>query len=237
MTLDGRCGIITGGASGIGFATAHALIQLGARLVIADIQAESATQAADQLGAAVPVAANVTDFHAMELVRDTCLRAYGKVDFLVACAGIGDASSLAEGDPEHWRTVIETNVLGVAYAVRSVLPTMQQQGSGHVVILASVSGRETYVGEPIYIASKWAVVGLAHALRKEALRSNVRVTLIEPGLVDTPMARANPFAQTWLDQFAPLQPEDVARTVVYALQQPPHMAINEIVLRPLVQEV
>jgi hypothetical protein len=239
--LEGQAGIITGGGSGIGAAIARELSALGASLTIADIALSAAQTVADEVratgGSAIALAADVRDFGQMAQLRDEALRAFGRIDFLIANAGLSDTSTLADGDPERWRKVIETNVLGVAYAARAVLPTMQAQQRGHIVITASVSGREIYAGEPIYIASKWGVVGLGYALRMEARAYGVRVTLIEPGLVDTPMARANPFAQDWLNNMSPLQPADVARAVAYALQQPPHMAINEIVLRPLSQEV
>jgi NADP-dependent 3-hydroxy acid dehydrogenase YdfG len=239
--LKGKAGIVTGAGSGIGAAIARELASLGARLVLADLSEErlAATAAviAASGGEAAPVVADVRNFHDTERMRDRCREGYGRIDFTVANAGTGDTSTLHEGDPERWRVVIETNVLGVAHTVRAVLPTMREQGDGHLVLMASVSGRETYVGEPIYIASKWAVVGLGYALRRETVGTGVRVTLIEPGLVDTPLARSNPFAQNWLETIDPLRDEDVARAVAFVLSQPKHMAINELVLRPVVQEV
>ena len=113
---------------------------------------------------------------------------------------------------------------------------MLAQGDGHIVLLASVSGRTSYVGEPIYAASKWGVVGLGHALRKETVGTGVRVTLIEPGMVDTPLTRANAFAREWLKSFSPLKDEDIARAIAFVLAQPAYMAINELTLRPIAQE-
>lgn len=235
--LDGRVGIVTGGGQGIGAAIARELAALGARIVVADLSAERAERVATDLGDALVAVIDVRHFEDLERVRDLCLERFGRIDFVVANAGISDTSSLADGDPARWKDVIETNVLGIAYTVRAVLPTMREQGDGHVVLMASVSGREVYVGEPIYVASKWAVVGLGRALRKETVGSGVRVTLIEPGLVDTPLARSNPFAQTWLETIAPLRDEDVAHAVAYALTQPKHLAVNELVLRSVGQEV
>ena len=173
----------------------------------------------------------------LERLRDACLKHFNQIDFAVANAGIGDACSMADGDPNHWRDVIETNVLGIAYTVRATLPSMLERGDGHIVMMASVSGREAYVGEPIYSASKWAVVGLGYALRKETVGTGVRVTLIEPGLVDTPLARSHPFASAWMETIPPLHDDDIARAVAYVLTQPKYMAINELVLRPTAQEV
>ena len=113
--------------------------------------------------------------------------------------------------PERWRAVIETNLLGTIYSTHAVLPTMLRQGSGHVLIMSSVSGRETYVGEPVYIASKWGLVGFAHALRLELIEAGIRVTVIEPGLVNTPLTRDNPKVRPLLDDIEPLTPEDVGQ--------------------------
>lgn len=240
-SLRGSAGIITGGGRGIGEATALALARLGAHLVISDLSLELAADVVMRVreagGAAVGAAADVRRYEDAARLAETCVREHTRIDFVVANAGIGDPGTMAEGDPARWRDVIETNVLGVAYTVRAVLPTMQAQRRGHVVLMASVSGRESYVGEPIYIASKWAVVGLGRALRKEVLPHGIRVTLVEPGLVDTPLARSTPLGQEWLKTLDPLSAQDVARAIAYALCQPPHVAVNEIVLRPLAQEV
>jgi NADP-dependent 3-hydroxy acid dehydrogenase YdfG len=98
--------------------------------------------------------------------------------------------------------------------------------------MSSVSGRETYVGEPVYIASKWGLVGFAHALRLELIEAGIRVTVIEPGLVNTPLTRDNPKVRPLLDDIEPLTAEDVARAVAFAFQQPERVAISEIVVRP-----
>ena len=236
--LAGKAGIVTGGGSGIGAAIVREIARLGARVVVADLSPERAAAVAAAVGeGAVGVAADVRRFADLEAARDACLERFGRLDFAVANAGVADSSTMSEGDPERWKLVIDTNVLGVAQTVRAALPTMLAQGGGHLVLMASVSGREPYAGEPIYAATKWAVVGLGHALRKETVGTGVRVTLVEPGIVDTPLVRSNPFAVAWMETIAPLADEDVARAVAFALSQPPHMAINEIVLRPVGQEV
>jgi len=239
--LDGAVGIVTGAGRGIGAAIARELSALGARLVLADLVADGLEQVAADVvaagGDAFPVIADVRQYTDTERLRDDCLARFGRIDFTVANAGVSDASTLADGDPERWRAVVETNVLGVAHTVQANMPTMREQGDGHLVLIASVSGREAYAGEPIYIASKWAVVGLGSALRKETVGTGVRATLIEPGLVDTPLARSHPFASTWMETIDPLRDEDVARAVAYVLTQPKHMAINELVLRPIAQAI
>jgi NADP-dependent 3-hydroxy acid dehydrogenase YdfG len=160
---------------------------------------------------------------------------FERIDFLVASAGIANQDMAVSGDLEKWRDVVETNLLGVAYSVRHVLPQMYSQGSGHIFLIASQSGRHAYTGEAIYIASKWGVVGFGHAVRMEAQSHGVKVTLIEPGLVDTPLTRLNPKVKPLLDAFDPLQPHDVANAVVFAFTQPPHVTVNELAVRPLRQ--
>jgi NADP-dependent 3-hydroxy acid dehydrogenase YdfG len=123
------------------------------------------------------------------------------------------------------------------YVIRYVLPHMKRQKSGHVLVMASMSGRDAYVGEPAYIASKWGLLGFAHSLRKEVVAENIRVTLFEPGLVDTPLTHDNPKIRPIFDAIPQaLTAEDVARAVVYAFSQPPHVAILEIAMRPQGQE-
>ena len=239
--LRGRAGIVTGAGQGIGAAIALELARLGARLLVADLSQPAAAGVAGRVvaagGEAQGVAADVRDYAATAALAGACCERFGGIDFVVANAGLGDHSTLADGDPARWREVIETNILGTAHTIRAALPAMRAQGRGDVVLIASVSGRESYAGEPIYAASKWAVVGLGHALRKEALAYGVRVTLVEPGLVDTPLARSTPLGRQWLETLQPLRDLDVARAVAYALAQPAHVAVNEIVLRPLAQEV
>ena len=165
---------ITGGSSGIGAATAVAFARLGARVALVDVRNRAAAvveQVRAAGGEALPLSADVREPEALDRAVGAVLERFGRIDALVANAGIADQSSTAAGDPARWRAVVETNVLGVLYSVRAVLPTMLERRRGHVFIVASVSGRETYVGEPVYIASKWAQVGFGHALRQEVAAS------------------------------------------------------------------
>jgi NADP-dependent 3-hydroxy acid dehydrogenase YdfG len=116
-----------------------------------------------------------------------------------------------------------------------VLPQMYAQRSGHIFLVASQSGRHAYKGESIYIASKWGVVGFGHAVRMEAQSAGIKVTLIEPGLVDTPLTRQSRRVRPLLHSVTPLQPADVAAAIVYAFNQPAHVTVNELALRPLRQ--
>lgn len=237
-SLATAAGLVTGAASGIGSATVNRLVAAGARVVAADLRLPDDAQGnRGGHNRIVRVRCDVRQFRDVESAADLCLSTFGRVDFVVANAGIADTTSMADGDPERWRVVLETNVLGVFHAVRGALPAMQRARRGHIVLVSSLSGRESYAGEPVYIASKWAVVGFGNSLRKEARPLGVKVTLVEPGLVDTPMARANPFAKPLFDAFDPLRPEDVAEAIAFVLSQPPYVLVRELAMQPLGQEI
>jgi NADP-dependent 3-hydroxy acid dehydrogenase YdfG len=183
-------------------------------------------------GEAFSVLADVRDPLSHEPVVHTALERWGRIDFVVSNAGIAEQTRIATGDPELWRAVVETNLLGTIYTIHAVLPTMLNQGSGHVFVMASTSGRESYIGEPVYVASKWGLVGFAHSLRLELQEAGIRVSCVEPGIVDTPLTRDNPKVRPQLEACEPLTPDDVARAVVFAYQQPARVAVSEIVVRP-----
>jgi len=233
---DAPVGVITGGLKGIGAASAVAFGRTGARMVLAARSLAGGEELVERVreagGDAVLESVDVRDAAAQERLAGRALDEWGRIDFLLANAGIADQSRVAEGDPDRWRDVVETNLLGVVYSCRAVLPAMLAQRSGHILIMSSVSGRESYVGEPIYIATKWGQVGFAHALRLELLEPGIRVTIVEPGLVDTPLTRDNPKVRPLLDEIVPLTAEDVAEAVVFAFRQPQHVAVSEVVVRP-----
>lgn len=234
-------GIITGGATGIGAASAVEFGRLGARMVLATHSSTDGEELIARVrsagGEALIEAADVRDPLAQEHLAQRALERWGRIDFLLANAGIAEQSRVADGDPERWRAVVETNLLGVMYSCRAVAAPMLSQGSGHIMIMSSVSGRESYVGEPVYSATKWGQVGFGHALRLELREAGIRVTIVEPGLVDTPLTRDNPKIRPLLEEIEPLTAEDVARAVVYAFQQPSPVAVTEIVLRPQHQQL
>jgi NADP-dependent 3-hydroxy acid dehydrogenase YdfG len=233
--------LITGGLSGIGEATAVAFAALNARLVLCDrslARRDAVLGRVDEAGGvAVALEADVRDPDRLRYVAEQTVERYGRIDALVASAGIADQSTVAQGDPDRWRSVVETNLLGSMYAARAVLPAMQNQRRGDIFLVASVSGRETYVGEAAYIASKWGQVGFAHALRQEVMDDGIRVSLVEPGLVDTPLTRDNPRVRPLLLAAEPLTPDNVAAAIVFAFTQPAHVLISEVTVRPLRQRL
>jgi NADP-dependent 3-hydroxy acid dehydrogenase YdfG len=180
---------------------------------------------------------DVRDWSSVQSLANACLDAYGAIDFVVANAGIGSYSAIDTGEPDAWKRVVETNLLGVLYTVRATYPHMKERGRGHIVLMASIAGRQTWVGEPVYIATKWGVVGFGWALRKEAIPFNVRVTMLEPGMVDTPLVRETGEGRDELERFAALSIDDVARSVAFALAQPEGVAISELMITPVGPEL
>ncbi|HEX9438574.1 MAG TPA: SDR family oxidoreductase, partial [Roseiflexaceae bacterium] len=230
---------ITGAGSGIGAATAVEFARLGARLTLGSLPTPGLAETVAAIerggGAAVGIEMDVRDPLAVRDLVDGAVERFGRLDFLIANAGVADQALAFEGDPEVWRRLIETNLLGLMYCVRYALPHMQRQRSGHLLLMASTSGRDAYVGEPAYIASKFGVIGFGHSVRKEVARYGIRVTMIEPAAVDTPLTRNAPKVRPLIESIEPLQPEDVARALVYTYQQPAHVVIHELALRAVSQ--
>jgi NADP-dependent 3-hydroxy acid dehydrogenase YdfG len=178
---------------------------------------------------------DVRDPEAVRHLIDGSVERGGRLDFLLANAGVADQELASAGDPLVWKRLIETNLLGAMYSVRFALPHMQRQRAGHILLMASLSGRDAYVGEPAYIASKFGLIGFGHSVRQEVGRYGIRVTMIEPGAVDTPLTRNAPKVRPLIESIDPLRAEDIARAVVWAYQQPDRVVITELGLRPLTQ--
>jgi NADP-dependent 3-hydroxy acid dehydrogenase YdfG len=233
-SLEGRVGIVTGGTSGIGAAVVARCTELGARVAYcARSLPPGGRPGTERPGTEEFWTVDVRSWEQVERFCHAVRDRFGRIDFVVASAGLTLPGRMDDGDPDLWRSVIETNVLGTAHVLRATLPLMQEQGSGgHFVLVGSVAGRGTHAGEPVYLASKWAIVGLAAALRQELIPMSIRVSLVEPGIVDTPMMRDTPGLSQWLAAVEPLQPEDVARAIVFALVQPASISVNEVLLRP-----
>jgi NADP-dependent 3-hydroxy acid dehydrogenase YdfG len=231
--LAGAGVVVTGGAGAIGAAIARELLGRGAGVVLADRDGDRLDAVARSLGAGtLPVRTDVTHMEDVEAAVALCGERFGRVHAVVANAAIGWFGSFEDAGPEEWRRVLDVNVVGTALTLRGGLAAMKPHGRGHLVVTASVSGVASYPGESVYIASKWAVMGLARALRLELAGSGVRMTTVLPGLVDTPMARRSPVAGEAFAALEPLQPEDVAAAVGYALSQPDRVDVNEVVVRP-----
>ncbi|MGZ5388440.1 MAG: SDR family oxidoreductase, partial [Solirubrobacterales bacterium] len=167
-----------------------------------------------------------------EAMVAAALERFGRIDAVFANAGFGATRGFLEETPEHWRSMILTNILGVALTIRATMPALLEAGSGHYLITGSVAGRRPLPGS-LYSSTKWAVTGMAESLRQELRQMHdnhrIRVTLIEPGMTDTDFFDDRPGPERALTD------DDIARACLYALQQPETVDINEILIRPSAQ--
>ncbi len=221
--------LITGASTGIGAATARQAAAEGYRVVLAARSEDKLDALAKELGGddrALAQVCDVTRFEDQEVLVRAALDAYGQVDVAFANAGFGAARGFLKGDPEQWREMVLTNVLGAAYTIRATLPALKD-AKGHLLITSSVAGRRALPGS-LYSATKHAATAMGEAVRQELNGTGVRVTVIEPGMVDTPFFD-NPVSNA-------LEADDIARAVMYAVGQPAHVDINEVLVRPTAQE-
>jgi len=222
--------LITGASSGIGEATARQAAARGYRLVLAARREDKVSALAEELGGpdrALAARCDVTDWEDQQSLVRTSLDHFGSLDVVFANAGMpGVPGGFTGADPLHWRDMVLTNVYGAALTARACLETLQES-RGHLLFTGSVAGRRANSGS-MYSATKWAVTGMGEAVRQEVAGTGVRVTLVEPGMVDTP----------FFDTPKPdaLRPDDVARAVLYAVDQPAHVDVNEILVRPSSQD-
>lgn len=222
---------MAGAAGGIGMAVARSLAGRY-RLCLVDRDAAGLSELATTIEAAEKEVVDVTSAASCEQLVENVLASQGEIELLVLTAGLSAFGDVPTGDVARWQSVIEVNTLSVMYLIRAFLPGMLARRQGHIVVIASASGRITYVGEPAYVASKHATVAFCDCLRKELVGSGVKLTVVEPGLVDTPMAQTNPFFRGALETVTKLRPRDIAATVDFAITQPPNVCINEIMVRP-----
>ena len=225
--------LITGASSGIGAATAR-LASDRYRLILAARRREALEDLAAELGgpgAAIAVACDVTEWDQVEALAARALEEFGRIDAVFANAGFGATRGFLEESPEHWRSMVLTNVLGPALTIRATLPHMLERGDGHYVITSSVAGRRALPGS-LYSATKFAATAIGEALRMELRQvddnDRIKVTLVEPGITDTEFFDDKP--AEWA-----LRDEDIAREVLHALTAPPGVEINEILIRPTAQ--
>ena len=221
--------VITGASTGIGAATARRAAEFGYRVTIAARSHDRLEELRDALGGAQKALAVRCDVRSWEdqqtLVRETLDR-FGRMDAFFANAGFGAKRGFLEESVEYWKSMIDTNVLGAALSIRASLAHFKREGRGHVLLTSSVAGRRALPGS-LYSATKFAVTAMGEALRQEVAETDIKVTLIEPGAVDTPFFDNRPSEA--------LEADDVARAVLFALTQPPHVSVNEVLVRPIHQ--
>ncbi len=238
--LTGKTAVVTGASSGIGEATARLLVREKCNVVLAARREDRLNSLAAELGeGALPVPTDVTDPAACEDLISRAVGGFGSVDILVANAGLGLYGSIAQGKPEDWRRMFEVNVLGVLYTTRAAVRHMLDRGSGDVIFVSSLAGRRVPRADgTVYAATKHALTAVAEGLRMDVHTKGIRVIRVEPGLVRTEFPESSyPNAREYYAQreYSPLEAEDVAEAVIYAVEQPPRVSVNEILVRPTEQ--
>ena len=221
--------VITGASTGIGAATATRAVEFGYRVVLAARSEDKLAALREELGGeakALAVRCDVTSWEDQQALVAQTLEAFGRMDAFFANAGFGAKRGFLEETVEHWKAMIDTNVYGAALSIRASLGHFRRQNSGHLVLTSSLAGRRALPGS-LYSATKHAVTAMGEALRQEVAETDIKVTLIEPGMVDTPFFD-NPVSNA-------LEPDDIARAVMFALTQPPRVDVNEILVRPIHQ--
>ncbi len=224
-----RVFLITGASSGIGAETARLAAAEGYRLVLAARSRERLDALAAELGGpprALAISCDVCEWEQQQRMVQAALDAYGRIDVAFANAGFGGARGFLNDTPEHWREMVLTNVYGAALTLRATIPALSDT-QGHVLLTSSVAGRRVIPGS-MYSCTKHAVTAMGEAARQDLHGTGIRVTTIEPGVTDTPFFDNRPTHH--------LEAEDIARAVMYAVAQPPHVNVNEILLRPTAQQ-
>ncbi len=241
--LSGRVAAITGASSGIGEATAVALAGAGAAVTLAARRSDRIEELAKKIeadgGRALAIETDVGDEQqANAFVRDT-KEQLGRLDILVNNAGLMLLGPVIGSDTEEWRRMVDVNLLGLLYCTHAALPIMGEQGSGHIVNVSSVAGRFANFGSAVYNLTKFGVNAFSEALRQEVAPASVKVTVIEPGFVATELQGHNthPMVLEAMENMRkeigkPLEAEDIARSILYAVGEPEHVAVNEVLVRP-----
>jgi NADP-dependent 3-hydroxy acid dehydrogenase YdfG len=245
--LDGKVAVVTGASSGIGEATAEALAAEGATVVVAARREERLGELVERIknsgGRTLAVSCDVTDEGQAHALIQRAEEEFGRVDILVNNAGVMLLSKVEKGLSDQWRQMFDVNVLGLLYTTGAAIGAMKRQGSGHIVNVSSLAGRKvTRATSGVYAGSKHAVNAISEGLRQELLEDNIRVTVVEPGAVETelPTHITDEEAKEGLGSLLSLeilQAEDVANAIVYAVTQPDRVSVNEILIRPTQQPV
>jgi NADP-dependent 3-hydroxy acid dehydrogenase YdfG len=219
--------LITGASSGIGAATARHAVEGGWRVVLAARSQDKLDALARELGGpdtAVAVRCDVTSWDDQQAAVAAALDSFGQLDASLANAGFGARRGFLEESVDHWKAMIDTNVYGAALSIRAALGHFRERNAGHMLLMSSVAGRRNLPGS-LYSATKWAVTAMGENLRNEVGDTPIRVTIVEPGMVDTP------FFDNKVE--GALAADDIARAVVYAIAQPPGVEIGEMLIRPI----
>jgi NADP-dependent 3-hydroxy acid dehydrogenase YdfG len=239
-SLDDRKILITGASSGIGEATAQAIVAEGGAVALGARRKDKLDELAGRLdGDAYAIEADIGKEEDAKALVEGATEAMGGLDGLVNKAGVKLLGPLQGADPEEWRTMINVNCLGLLYCTHYALPAIRDGGGGDIVNVSSVAGRTAALGAGVYNMTKWGVVGFSESLRQEGSHIGVRVTCVEPGFVETELQghNTNPMVVERIEKMREstekvLEAADIANAIVYALSQPKHVSLNEILVRP-----
>ncbi|HUX93701.1 MAG TPA: SDR family oxidoreductase [Ignavibacteriaceae bacterium] len=244
--LRGKTIFITGASSGIGKACAEAFAKEGSRLILAARREDRLLEVGKDLEKkfGVKTKSYQLDVRNLKEVKKTISSFpddWKKIDILINNAGLARGfSKIYEGDILHWEEMIDTNVKGLLYVTREILPLMIENGSGHVINIGSTAGHEVYLNGNVYCATKFAVNALTQSIRIDVLDKNIKVSTVDPGMVETEFSLVrysgdNEKAKNTYNGLKPLKAEDVANAVLFCASQPDHVNINEIIITPSVQ--
>lgn len=227
-----KTAIVTGASSGIGRAIAIKLASETIDVVLASRNEAKLAELEKEInelkkGRAKYIVTDVSKREQVDKMVDTTINHFGSIDYLVNNAGVMLNAVVTEGKVEDWEEMIDTNIKGVLYGTNAVLPYMLKHKTGHIINIASVAGFEISKRSTVYSATKFAVRAISTGLEKELAHTGVRVTNISPGMVDTNLTAHIPL------QRKPLDAEDIANAVYYAITQPPYVNVNEITVRPV----
>ena len=245
--LAGEVAIVTGASSGIGEATAEALASRGASVVLAARRADELEAVAERIrtegGEALVVPTDVTEDDDIDALIAETVDEFETIDILVNNAGVMLLEPLESADRDNLRQMIEVNLLGLMNLTHAALPTMQAQDSGHIVNISSTAGRRAGAKSSGYNATKFGVNAFTEAVRQEVTTDGIRTTIIEPGAVDTELQEHIPdeeikqqIEEGMIESMTPLESDDIARAITYAVTQPQHVNVNELLIRPTDQQ-
>ena len=242
-SLDGHRIAITGASSGIGEATAEKLAAEGAQVALGARRKDRLDDLVGRIGdGAHAFEVDITDEGASNRFIDDAADAMGGLDGLINNAGVMLLGLVTGAETEEWRRMINVNLLGLLYCTHAAIPKMQEAGGGHIVNVSSVAGRSANMGSAVYNMTKFGVTAFSEALRQEVLNADIRVTCLEPGFVETELQshNENELVQQNIEEMRErigdtLKSEDMANAILYALSQPEHVAVNEILVRPTKQ--
>ncbi len=244
--IKGQVAIVTGASSGIGYATSLAIAKAGAKVAVAARRTDRLEQLKKEIekigGECITVACDVSKRSDCEKLIDAAVKKWNKLDILVNNAGLMPLSFVKSVKVGEWEKMVDVNIKGVLYCTAAAIPHLLKQNSGHIVNISSIAGRLVFPAGSVYCATKFAVRAFSEGLRQElSTRHNIRVTTIEPGVVETDLT--NTITDKGLESFVKyakemkaLKSEDIANSIIFALESPPHMNVNEITIRPTAQE-